>query len=358
MVRPPSWSRPSAKSRSTVSASRVSSTPRASARAARAGVSGRASGAMSLRLPKATEWSRTRTFAPLAQRRLRARRGCSPSPRESRASSLKVSRVTPRSRIASNSGSIRRIAPRRSRCTRHRLTPWRDSWWAVASPNPLEPPRINAHDPSGSAIGIWNVPLPGPSSPEPVNPARRQRPDKHVGCVGPPRSRPWPTRGSETGSTARRLAPEGRRVCHRCAIFAGLPVRPRIDGEGPRRRAIRATVPLNFPNHNQTGVFHETEPGLRRGCRVSCRIRGGRPGLTDVSCRHLLQVRHVDRGTRRRDLQGDGRTGRPEAGRRGQAARGPATPATGWAASGVAWSTSARPASPRSSRPARRSSAS
>jgi hypothetical protein len=102
-----------------------------------------ASATSSLRFPNATEWSSTRTrprsiapaSSPITSPRFSA----------SSASVFIVSRRVPPARIFSNSGSIFASIARRSRCTTHTLMPSAPSRFAVASPNPLEPPRITAH---------------------------------------------------------------------------------------------------------------------------------------------------------------------------------------------------------------------
>jgi len=132
-VREASASTPSENSLSIASPSRASSMPRASARAARAFSSRFASGAMSLRFPNAIEWRSSRP-SPLAEGGGELVEESAPT-LGAQGVVVKVRSETPRPRIASNSGWMRGMAPRRSRCTRHRWTPWRDSWWAVARPN-------------------------------------------------------------------------------------------------------------------------------------------------------------------------------------------------------------------------------
>ena len=120
------------------------SAPSFSARPCTVRLSDPGSSTRSLRLPKAIEWSSTRTrpSAPIS-----ASSSSSTEPRRlaSRASVLNASSRAPLARIFSNSGSILESAARRSRCTTHRLMPCSARRCAVASPKPLEPPRITAH---------------------------------------------------------------------------------------------------------------------------------------------------------------------------------------------------------------------
>ena len=102
-----------------------------------------ASATSSFRFPNATECSSTRTRPlPIASA------SSSTTSRRFSASSASVfivSRRVPPARIFSNSGSIFASIARRSRCTTHTLIPSAPSRFAVASPNPLDPPRITAH---------------------------------------------------------------------------------------------------------------------------------------------------------------------------------------------------------------------
>ena len=141
-------STPSPSSRVTASATREDSVPSASAsrsRAAAAASFRRGEAATTgLRLPNAMEWSITRTLpdGPIS---------CARAPREVsipsglRASVFRARKPFPRLRMRSNSFSIRSIAPLRSRWTTHTLSPAEESFFAVARPKPLEPPRIRAH---------------------------------------------------------------------------------------------------------------------------------------------------------------------------------------------------------------------
>src|ERR1019366_8376348 len=113
-------------------------------RARAAGLGSAGTGASNFKLPNAIECNRRRTRPWVAMRRASASRTVARPSLES-ASTLSVNRSVPRARIAANSFSIGAIAPFRSRCTTARLIPHAPSFFAHASPKPLEPPRMTAH---------------------------------------------------------------------------------------------------------------------------------------------------------------------------------------------------------------------